>query len=536
MTMKNSSSDLMGGSDDGDLAIVSLSMIVTGLGYDHDMTELEDQMFDVMERTVLRTSDRVPELTVIKVETAVREKNRDLLKTQRSLEELTQYYDVHVVRDGFRLMGPIIIKGMQDDKTEIIQEIQGYTDTTFWGTGEVGINFCTIQKGEYDLCMIDAATATPVAPVNVPSPAVVQSDPGSEGLAGWVVALIVLFAMLVLGGLGYFVFVSFVKKNDKDNLFVDDKSRASDNDRSRAVDGIWGSFDGDETSLPSVRSQRSRVSATSLRSVRSQRTVNSTTSKQRQGSDPPMFAIQEQSRPDPDSGGGSVSSRNSDVLCITDGSSSRRYYSDDPPLHLQRDPTMYVDGHRDQAMFVDGPPDPTTYMDDGQYSVQDPPLKPMRDPSMYMEGQQDPSTTYIEEGTVEEAYNDDRGGEMFGMGGINEEEYDNFAFEQESPYPSESVADVGLDISDGGRNFPSRIFDDASFKSYKTKDPSVSSKSARSEKSVSSKSARSEKSKKSRRKHGEAETAKQNSLHSWGADTSNRSRDEETRKTRSFYD
>jgi len=125
-------SDPTGGSDDGgssppegnDVEIVSLSMHVTGLRDDHNLRELEDQMLTVTERTVLRASDRVSGLKVTKVE-PTRAPNRNLRKTRRALKrDVTQYFNVHVVRNGDKKFGSIIIKHLRDSKDESIAEIQ----------------------------------------------------------------------------------------------------------------------------------------------------------------------------------------------------------------------------------------------------------------------------------------------------------------------------------------------------------------------------------------------------------------------------
>ena len=81
----------------------------------------------------------------------------------------------------------------------------------------------------------------------------------------------------------------------------------------------------------------------------------------RVGRDPTMYIPGQEDKPDPDS---------SDILMITDGTTSTRQYYEDPPLKPKRDPTMYVHGEASERS------DYTEELESGH--------KPRRDPTMYV--------------------------------------------------------------------------------------------------------------------------------------------------------
>eukprot|EP00571_Detonula_confervacea_P016302 CAMPEP_0172300564 /NCGR_PEP_ID=MMETSP1058-20130122/2629_1 /TAXON_ID=83371 /ORGANISM="Detonula confervacea, Strain CCMP 353" /LENGTH=628 /DNA_ID=CAMNT_0013010383 /DNA_START=61 /DNA_END=1947 /DNA_ORIENTATION=+ len=480
-----------------DMEVIPLSMEVTGLGNNVNCNAIVEQMLTVTKRTVLRAQDRVPGLKVSEVE------SKPMANCNLS-RRIDQYFSVHVVRDDDKKFGPIIIQDFRDSEQEIIEEIQAYTDTNFFGVGEestIGINFCTTRNGKYDLCMIDKTTPPPV---RAPTPALVQSYSGDEGLAGWVIALIVIFVLLLLCCIGYIVFVSCFKSYDDtkevhNNIYMDDRDRDSGyedrrlaimddrrpaimDDRRLAImdDRSRASGYGDERLA--IKDDRSRASGyTSRRSVRSQRqivltgqqeptadedsftinTYGTKGKKQRQARDPTMYMPGQEDRPDPASSVRSIGSR-----------SSRRYL-EDPPLKPKRDPTMYVEGH---------------------YGAEDPPLKPKRDPTMYVEGQLDPSI-YGEEASVG-TFSVGRGKEgsvgygsdPYGMGGIEEDdEYDQYGFSHSELDAEYMTSETNAEHVRGRRD-PSYYDDPSEVVSVRTQDPSVSGKSGRSKQSKSKKS------------------------------------------------
>ena len=73
---------------------------------------------------------------------------------------------------------------------------RSFTDTKYLrGNNDLELNFCTIFDGEYDLCSIEEVITEVPSPA--PAPALTQSDDGG-GLAGWAIALIVVFVLSLL--------------------------------------------------------------------------------------------------------------------------------------------------------------------------------------------------------------------------------------------------------------------------------------------------------------------------------------------------
>ena len=262
----------------------------------------------------------------------------------------------------------------------------------------MGINICGTQNGKYDLC-VEVVTAP--APVPPPPVALVVEDEG--GLAGWAIALIVIFVLLFVCCTGYAIAVNCFgvancfddcfrdhddTKEIHNNIYFDDRSRESRRsrkmlaieDRSRAS-GYTSRRSGPSRAIvlatPEEEDESFRFpddTFTVGASKDSRGTKNTFGTKHRQGRDPTMYIPGQEDRPDPQ------------TLMITQG----------------RDPTMYIPGQEDK-------PDPA--YDSGQFSVstssrryyEDPPLKPKREPTMYFDGKrfdEDPSLVHTREPTM----------------------------------------------------------------------------------------------------------------------------------------
>mmetsp|Transcript_3683 Transcript_3683/g.6665 ORF Transcript_3683/g.6665 Transcript_3683/m.6665 type:complete len:640 (-) Transcript_3683:38-1957(-) len=450
--------------EDDDFEVVPIKFDVAGLPDSISMRDLKDEMKTVLKRILLRLADRIPGLRITEIEEKV-VLNRNLLKTLRSLKkDVTLYFNVHVVRDDDKKFGPLIIAELRDSYSEVLDQIQTFSDTKYFG-GDLNLNFCTSQSGKYELCVKEIFN--PTAPS---SPVVSQNDSGGgsgeggdDGLPGWGIALIIIAVLLLLACLGYIIFlICFTDdyndtKEINNNIYLEDeKSRASGYTSRRSPRSTRsGKTRSRQIVLAEPQDSKSDDGSFTINTHASKKTY---ASKQRQGRDPTMYIPGQEDKPDPDSA-------DSDVLMLQDGESSRRYYLEDPPLRPKRDPTMYVAGN---------------------YASEDPPLKPKRDPTMYVEGQQDPSV-YVDEASVKEIYNDDaQSSGRFGMEGIDEEydQYDQFGFRHASAYTESDVEyaherrdpshyDAGAGPSEEG--------------SIRTQDPSVSSRSVRSKKSKKSK-------------------------------------------------
>lgn len=277
--------------------------------------------------------------------------------------------------------------------------------------GNYEINFCTLDDGEYDLCAIEAViTEGPSpAPAAVPEPAtaqtsaVVQPDTADGGLTGWAIALIVTLVLSVVCCGGYAIAVmcfgveNFFKdpedakgENFQNNMYMDERFGPTDSGKRLAIMDSKSQMSRKQQLTLDSRMQRtirgqssnqhsqmhggSRVYPDSQSGVQvvcsnpeypsfddTEFTINTYSTNRRKARDPTMFISGQGSRPDP----GTTYSQG----LTYDGGSSRRYYSDEPPLKPKREPTMYVDGKASgMDPGIGQKPDPTLY-DEGQQST-----------------------------------------------------------------------------------------------------------------------------------------------------------------------
>jgi hypothetical protein len=488
--------------EDDDYEVIPIKFDVGGLPDGIKMRELKEEMTTVLKRILLRLAERIPNLKISSIEEKV-VLSRNLEKALRALEQdVTLYFNVYVIRDDDRKFGPLIINEIRDSYDEVLDQIQTFSDTKYFG-GDLNMNWCTSENGKFTVCVTEIFDPPPPTG-RMPTPTVVvHSVPGGGGLPGWAVALLVSSGLLFLCCVGYFIFVSCFGHSEgkevENNIFLGDKSGDS---------GYWDgkSRSGSRSKGKSSRSRRSR--SRGGKSRRSRRyeddyeeddhqddgdvqivlaqpedpsfdqdnfTINTygTKTQKRVARDPTMYIPGQEDKPDPDSS----------VLMITDGASSSRRYMEDPPLKPKRDPTFYGDGGSSRS-----------------YAMEDPPLKPKRDPTMYMDGSRagDPGV-YDDMASAQGGYSvRSAGGEQggtgagysvndpYGMSGIDGSEvYDDYDFkhsELEAQYmTSETNAEYATGVASHGRD-PS-FFASEEDMSFRTEEPSEAGHSERPKKS-----------------------------------------------------
>ena len=144
-----------------------------------EMDELHEEMGTVLKRILLRLSDRISGMKVSNVEQKIlQQRQRGLLRTstasigtivndivkdittqyqtrRRRLEQdITLYFNVYVVRDYDKKFGPLVIQEIRDSYEEVLEQIQTFADTKYFGAN-LNLNWCTTQNGKYDLCVKD---------------------------------------------------------------------------------------------------------------------------------------------------------------------------------------------------------------------------------------------------------------------------------------------------------------------------------------------------------------------------------------------
>ena len=109
--------------------VIPIKFDVMGLPDDIKMRELRDEMTAVLKRILIRLADRISDLKISEVEErmAPRRNTRNLLRvaTTRELEQnVSLYFNVHVIRDDRKRFGPIIIQEIRDSYGEVMEQIQ----------------------------------------------------------------------------------------------------------------------------------------------------------------------------------------------------------------------------------------------------------------------------------------------------------------------------------------------------------------------------------------------------------------------------
>ncbi len=332
-----------------------------------------------------------------------------------------------------------------------------------------------MDKGEYDLCAIDEKVTAVPRPTPAKTSIVVNDN--DEGLAGWAIALIIILVLSLVCCGGYAIAVMCFKDPDDDPKEVQNNSdfekrlAIMDGGRSEAGGTRLAIMDGGASRAPSyISSHRSGPSRRTIAdeheivTVRSQDpsffTLSTYGSKRRQARDPTMFIPGQEDRPDPGMSVTSFRTRGGESRTSfrtrggESSSSSRRYYSNEQHLKPKREPTMYVDG----KVSVDYPA--SKYLGDSA-------------PMHVAEGQQTP-IMYEDVYSAEEdsyRYNDDV---RYGMGGMNR---NNGKYDQSEPaLTRKSTAEYMQGLYDTSSDYEE-------VESCRTQEPSVST--AKSKKSVS---------------------------------------------------
>ena len=233
--------------EESEYEVIPIKFDVLGLPSGIRVREVKDEMTTVLKRVLLRLSDNeeiMEELIISDVEEKVMPVSINDSSTSsalRSATSLTLYYNVYLVRNDEYKFGPIIINEIRNRYNEILDQIQSFADTKYFG-GNLKMNWCTVKNGKYDLCVL--------AP-NVFDPSSVNSGDGSASkggssgstLEGWSIALIVIIVLLVVGcGLYWIGVVCYGIPNclkydyyqsKNDDIYFDSRSRATEytNDR-----------------------------------------------------------------------------------------------------------------------------------------------------------------------------------------------------------------------------------------------------------------------------------------------------------------
>lgn len=232
-----------------------------------------------------------------------------------------------------------------------------------------------MNKGDYDLCAVkEVVTAAPrTSPAKTSTS--VESNSNEEGLAGWAIALIIILVLSLVCCGGYAIAVlcfgvtNCFKDPDDDpkdiqnNLYMDNRphmpleyekrlaimdssrSEAGGTQRLAIMDGASRASAYNSHSIRSGAPSR-RTIADEHQTIRSMQdpsfcTISTYGSKRKQARDPTMFIPGNEDRADPGTSVRSYRTRGGGEST----SSSRRYYSEEPPLKPKREPTMYVDGN-----------------------------------------------------------------------------------------------------------------------------------------------------------------------------------------------
>ncbi|KAL7513774.1 hypothetical protein ACHAXN_013223 [Cyclotella atomus] len=391
---------------------VPMLFSVQGLPDDLNVRELKDEMKQVLLAILQKIAGSISDMRLSSIEEREVRKNKDRNRDRRlggggggggddSEEKANQeeekavdnnynhdrfllrnvdfYYDINLIRVPDKQFGPIIIQEMKDTMPDIQNLIE--TTKTKYFQADVDVNFCTLSSGKYNLC-----TSTP-QPVKRPVQATAMAEPEPEagGLPGWAVALIVIFVLALVGGMGYLMYISSrdgdVYDKEMEDMYADEMksaySRKSRGGRSfRSGSSRRSSRSGRSRSSRSRRSgtssrrsgSRSRYSRRSSRSKKSRGENSGMVLTIAQGGEDPAFGDEftvdtyktaKKRRPDPsiynpnavDPDGGMTDG--SGVLMLTMGEDpdasigidGHRRYMEDPPLKPKREPTMYVDGH-----------------------------------------------------------------------------------------------------------------------------------------------------------------------------------------------
>mmetsp|Transcript_21705 Transcript_21705/g.45857 ORF Transcript_21705/g.45857 Transcript_21705/m.45857 type:complete len:724 (-) Transcript_21705:324-2495(-) len=489
---------------DNDFEIIPIKFDFMGLPDDISMRELKDEMKIVLKRILLRLAKRIEGLRISNVEETLpprrrrnKQRQRELLrqgagraddshendarigatnfnskkrKNRRTTTAITTntnknnegtqqyrhdasssnsrvlardvsiYFNVYVFRVEGKKFSQLIILEMRQSYEEVIDQIRTFTDTQYFTGGDINLNFCTANQGQFTVCAKDAPPPpSPTFPPKPrPPPAVVYSAPKPEqepeptGLPIWAIVLIVIVCLIILCCVGYLIYAFCTSANNDDKESPEIRNNIYG---TTSRGNYWGKEMGDDYTRKSRKSSRRMLTGGSDRgshrgSHHDSHRHSSRKSRRRssvEGGDgdqevqiilaeeqqePKLyldqeeFTIKEGARTLPDG-----------HTIYTNGTQSKYRGGRDPSVY-NPDNEGKPDPDSDNGMLLltDGgnrrsggrssrrysneedPPtkpkrDPTMY---GGYSnnndnVYDPPTKLQADPSMYFEGQRDPS-------------------------------------------------------------------------------------------------------------------------------------------------
>ena len=225
-------------------------------------------------------------------------------------------------------------------------------------TGNLKINFCTLRNGSYDLCVIEDTMALRPSPTRSDP---YDEQPAEDGrLAGWAIALIVILVLSIVCCGGYMIAVlcfgvaNCFKDQDnnkgkefQNNIYMDGSRGPPDFERRLAI--MDDRSRNNERRLALTQGERRTSHASTF--CEDSLAINSF-KRSRPSRDPTMYIPGQEGRPDP-----------TDSFRTTGSISSRRYYSEEPPLKPKRDPTMYVNGKASMDYL------PTAYVKDQRNTV-----------------------------------------------------------------------------------------------------------------------------------------------------------------------
>lgn len=440
--------------------IIPLRVQFTGLPENISMSKLKEELVTVLKRILLRLAEKVDGLKILSLEERVESSllNRRSSRRARALSsEEFLYYNVQVLRVEGSKFGPAIISTIRDYYDEMLSQILTFSDTDNLGE-DIALNVCTMNKGEYDLCAIQDIDTAASRSTPAKTSIVVNND--DEGLAGWAIALIVIIALSLVCCGGYAIAVMYFKDTDDDPKDFEKRLAIMDGGRSEAGGTRLAIMDGGASRAPSYNyshrsgpSRRTIADGHEIVTVRSQDpsfyTLSTYGSKRRQARDPTLFISGQKDRPDPGMSVTSFRTRGGES-----SSSSRRYYSNEQHLKPKREPTMYVDG---------------------KVSADNPASKYLGDPAPMnvAEGQQTP-IMYEDVYSAEEDCYKYNGDVRYGRGGVNR--YNGEYDQSEPALTRKSTADYMHGLYDTSSDYEE-------VKSCRTQEPSVST--AKSKKSAS---------------------------------------------------
>ena len=369
--------------EESDYEVIPIKFDVLGLPNGIRVREVKDEMTTVLKRVLLRLSDdnegSMEELIISNVEEKVMpvsiNDNNAASSSLRSATSLTLYYNVYLVRNDEYKFGPIIINEIRNRYNEILDQIQSFADTKYFG-GNLKMNWCTVKNGRYDLCVLAPNVFDPSSVDGEDSSASSMKGGSTSRLAGWSIALIVIIVLLVVGCGIYWIGVVcygipnclkydyYQSKND--DIYFDSRSRATEytNDDRRQSRRRRRDDEKRETILMLTNGYDDR---------RSQRPLALTNGGDDRRSQRPLALTNgddgRRSRP--------LALTNGDDRGISNSGRSRRNKSSSKPLaltagpHYQSSRTMNTRGTSSSK----------------KSSVKR--IKPARDPSLYIPGQED---------------------------------------------------------------------------------------------------------------------------------------------------